>query len=114
MQIESEALDGNLTAIRLVGRLDSAGVETVEAQFVDQAAATPAVLVDLSAVDFMASSGISMLIAAARGRAALGGKLVLCHCQPRVTHVLSTAGIDSILPICKDRDDARAELARDG
>ena len=110
MQIDSEALDTNLTAILLSGRLDSAGVQTIETQFAQRAAITDAVLVDLSAVDFIASGGISMLIAAARGRAGQGGKLVLCQCQPRVRQVLATAGIDSIIQIFEQRDDAHAEL----
>lgn len=114
MQIDSEALGAQVTAIRLAGRLDSAGVETVEAQFVTRAAATDKVLVDLSAVDFIASGGISMLIAAARDRAGHGGRLVLCHCQPRVQHVLATAGLDSVIPIYSDRDGALGELGGAG
>ena len=114
MQIESESLGAEITVIRLSGRLDSAGVETIEARFVEQAAVTAGVLVDLSAVDFIASSGISMLIAAARERAGRGGKLVLCLCQPRVSHVLGTAGLDSVVPIYGDREAALAELGSVG
>ncbi len=54
---------------------------------------------DLSAVDFMDSSGLGLIIGRFNTAAEIGGKLVLKRPTNRVEKVLSLAGIERIITI---------------
>lgn len=100
---------GEIKKIALVGRLDLLGAQSVDQKFTAQAAAAKAfVVVDLSAVDFIASIGIRTLISAAKAQKARGGKLVLFAPQPMVKQVLVTSGVSIMVPVA---DDETAALA---
>ena len=47
---------------------------------------------------------------AARAQAARGGRLVLCNLDPMVKKVLVTAGIDGLIPIFDDFEEACSAL----
>jgi anti-anti-sigma factor len=68
------------------------------------------VVVDLSGVPFVASMGMRLLLLVAKTMAVRGGKMALLSPQPEVAAVLRTAGIDSIVPICTERDAAIAKV----
>ena len=111
MKMDSQQLDGGITLIRLDGRLDIEGAQTLDQPFTYLTSTHPAkIAVDLSQVSFVASIGIRTLLAGARGQASRGGKLVLFGAQPMVRRVLQTAGVDQLLTLCADFDAARAAL----
>jgi anti-anti-sigma factor len=56
-------------------------------------------VIDLSRVDFLASMGIRMFIASARGLHLKGAKMVLFGAQPLVWSVLEHVALDQIIPI---------------
>jgi anti-anti-sigma factor len=68
------------------------------------------IAIDMSKVTFLASIGIRTLITAARAQAGRGGKLVLCNLDPMVRKVLTTAGIDQLIPIFDSFEAASTEL----
>ena len=97
------AVDGEidtLTAARLQAGLD----EAVEAARADGAS----VVADLSGVTFLASSGLAVLIGAARRLAELGGRLHLVAASRAVTRPLQVTGADALFDI---HDDVAAALA---
>lgn len=111
MQIESESLDGNVIKIMLNGRLDMMGNQDIEMKFTALAATDKAgVLVDMSDVEFIASIGIRTLITIAKSQAHRGGKMVLCNLQDMVRDVLVTSGVDAIVDIYDNTDDALVAL----
>lgn len=111
MKMDSQTLDGDITLIRLDGRLDIEGAQTLDQPFTYLTSTHPAkIAVDLSDVSFVASIGIRTLLAGARGQASRGGRLVLFGAQPMVLRVLQTAGVDQLLTLCTDLDTARAAL----
>lgn len=57
------------------------------------------IIVDFSAVEFMNSSGLSVLISATRKLRSTGGNLVIRNAQPMVRKTLSIAGVDELLTI---------------
>jgi anti-sigma B factor antagonist len=91
------AVDGEidtLTAARLQAGLDEA---------VDTAAAEgSAVVVDLSGVTFLASSGLAVLIGGARRLAELGGRLGLVAASRAVTRPLQVTGADALFDVHDD------------
>ncbi len=94
--------------VSLSGRLDADGLASVEDDFHAAATAEPNVIVDLTAVDFLASMGIRMLVAASQDQAELGGKLVLAGPDAMTMRILKTTGIDQLVPVHPTSDDAAA------
>jgi anti-anti-sigma factor len=111
MKIESDMLAGDVRRIGLEGRLDIDGVHAAEARFTELATADPGrVVVDLAGVSLLASIGLRLLLAAARGQKARGGRLALAAARPAVRKVLLSAGIDRLMPVFDDLESARASL----
>lgn len=106
MNIESESLDGGVLKITLQGRMDVQGAQDVDLKFSGYTATRRLVIVDLSEVNFLASMGIRSILLVAKAIAARGGKVALYNPDANVTKVLETAGVDSIIPICRSVDEA--------
>jgi anti-anti-sigma factor len=111
--MELRVIDGSdrVTKLSLNGRLDSTGVDKIEAQFLAVAQATGKhAIVDLSGVTFIASMGIRMLISAARAMSRRQSKLVLFAPQAMVGEVLNHAALGDVIPIAGDESAAIALL----
>ncbi len=111
MELETEAMDGGVTLIRLRGRMDMSGAQQIDLKFTALTTVKQgAYIVDMSAVDFLASIGIRTLLVSAKGAQARGGRLVLLKPIKLVADALETAGITRILPVFDDLDAARASV----
>lgn len=103
---------GPVRKIVFVGRLDTQGVDRVEARF--GAAVVPGAhktVVDLSQVTFLASLGIRMLISTARSLSRKGGKIVLYGATPAVHEVIETTALQEIIPVAATEEEALALAA---
>jgi|JI8StandDraft_1071087.scaffolds.fasta_scaffold365474_1 anti-sigma B factor antagonist len=104
-------LDGGVTCIRLSGRLDSPGIDRIEVKFTAAVVSRAHnAVIDLSGVDFLASMGIRMFIASARGLHLKGAKMVLFGAQPLVHSVLEHVALDQIIPIAANETQALERL----
>lgn len=111
MDMEISECGDAVYKVSLRGRLDTPGVDKIEARFDALVApAGRAVMVDLSNVPFLASMGIRMLITAARTKQKVGGKLVLYGTQPLVREVFDHVALDQIIPIVADEHQAMGVL----
>ena len=95
-----------LTAPRLAAGLD----EALEAGSADDTA----VVVDLSGVTFLASSGLAVLIGGARRVASTGGRLHLVAASRSVTRPLQVTGADALFDVHTDVASAFAATAPRG
>lgn len=112
MQISLLDSDSGVRRVRLVGRLDSAGVDHVELKFNAATAAREShVIVDLAGVSFLASMGVRMLVAAAKSLSSKGYKMVLLNPQAPVDEFLTDAALYEILPVARGEEEAQAVLA---
>jgi anti-sigma B factor antagonist len=114
MAINFEDVNEDLRRISLSDRLDVLGTEAIETRFAALAAAVQRrVVVDLTAVSFLASMGIRALISNAKAQQRRGGRMVLfVGNNTSVAKVLETAGIDQLIPVFTDATAAeRAALA---
>ena len=112
MQIDVTELDGGIQHIRLAGRMDIEGTQAIDLKFTALTASRrSAVIVDLSEVSFLASIGMRTLLSSAKALGLRGGKMVLLSPQPMVATALSTAGIDTLIPVHVDLGSARQALA---
>jgi anti-sigma B factor antagonist len=103
---------GNVGAkITLVGKLDIVGAEKIDLPLATAAGRRGNIVVDMSRVGFIASTGIRHLVMAAKTVAGGAGKLVLLDPTPLVTAMLITLGLDDVLPIVRSEDEARAVFA---
>lgn len=111
MKIESESLEGGVVKINLAGRMDVQGTQEIDLKFNGYTATQRAVIVDMAAVDFLSSLGIRSLLLVGKAILKRGGKMVLLNPDSSVTHILQMAGIDTLIPIYKSLDEARAAVA---
>ena len=100
MEIREKTADRNLL-LELSGELDHhAARQAMEDIELAVDAALPLKLVlDLSGVSFMDSSGIAVLLRAHRRMLALGGSLLVCHVPEQAKRVLDAAGLGRLITI---------------
>lgn len=114
MSISHEDVGENLRRIVITGRLDLPGTDSVAATLKELTAAPKkGVVVDLSALRFLASIGIRALITSAKAVQQRGGKMVLVvNDGSTVMMSLEATGLDALMPIYKHADEAeKAALA---
>lgn len=106
MNLSTEMLPGGVAKVILDGSLDIPGSQAIDLRFNVIAGANKAVVVDLSAVTFVASIGIRTLLTGAKAIQLKGGKLVLFNPSAAVEKVLRVTGVDTLMPIFADFDAA--------
>jgi anti-sigma B factor antagonist len=100
----------NINHVVLDGRMDVAGTQEVEAAFNAVVAGSPNVVVDLGKVSYICSLGMRMLVAGAKSQSRIGGKMVLANPDELTRKILKTTGIDHLIPIFNDLDEALASI----
>jgi anti-sigma B factor antagonist len=111
MDISADDLADGITKVVLRGRFDTTGAVVVELPFNKVATEKQKIVVDLSAVNFLASYGIRVLLVGAKVVKSKGGSLVIVCPDNNVAKVLKTAGMDSLIPIYQTEAAATAALA---
>jgi anti-sigma B factor antagonist len=114
MSITHSDVGADLRRIEISGRLDTAGTDSVASKLVELAAAPKkAIVVDLSALRYLASIGIGALITTAKQVKERGGKLVLVvNSGSTVRMSLESTGVDQLIPVFDSVSDAeKAALA---
>lgn len=101
-----EATD-DLSHVALSDRLDAAGVQRIESEFMARTAARgKPTVVDMAEVDFIASLGIRMLVSYVKELVQAGARLALLKPQPVVEEALRKIALTDLLPIEHDLDTA--------
>ena len=109
IEVAEEREDGALVLLP-VGRLDSANARAFEAIVMDRiGAGEQRLVVDFSKLNFISSSGMRVLLMAARQLHSKQGILVLCSMQDHIHEVFRISGFDQIIPIRDSRQAALAE-----
>jgi anti-anti-sigma factor len=108
MSITYDDIGENLRRIVISGRLDMPGTDSVAPQLVELTAAPKkGVVVDLTAVKFLASIGIRALITSAKAVQQRGGKMVLVVNEGSTVNMsLEATGVDLLIPVFKSAADA--------
>ena len=112
MAIDFEDVSEDFRLIKLSGRLDVKGTSEIEMKFTAlSAAAAKKVLVDLRDVNFLASIAIRAIITNAKALQMKSGRMALLATPDSgVAETLETTGIDELVPMFTDADEAKAEL----
>ncbi|GAB2470631.1 STAS domain-containing protein [Xylanimonas ulmi] len=113
MNIDKTAVDG-AAVVALAGRLDNAGSQVAREALITAIEPGGRLVIDMTACDYVASSGLRVLLIAAKQAAMAGCKAVLCGVQPAVWDVIVMTGFEDVLEAFGDRTQALAALTATG
>lgn len=109
-EVSDEIVDG-VTVVAVRGEIDVATAPTLKDRLATYGERGDAyMVVDLRAVPFLDSTGLGVLIGAARRQREHGGDLHLVATEPRVVKVFEITGLLEMLPIHADVATARREV----
>ena len=107
MQISHERSD-NVTVLSLNGRLDELATTEVEKAFMDCLHSEACgLIVDLSAVEYISSSGLRVLLMLAKAMKKQDRDLRLCRLSPFVAEVFEISNFTAMFNIYDDLEVAR-------
>jgi anti-anti-sigma factor len=114
MAIEFQDSSDTLRTVSISGRMDLVGTDEIATKFAALTASTQRrVVLDLTAVSFLASIGIRAIITNAKAMLARGGRLVIfVGANQTVLKTLETTGIDSLIPLFSDLAEAQRAAAQ--
>ncbi len=98
---------GEVKVIRIEGKLDtqtSPDVQTQLAQLIDQGATK--LVVNFEKLDYISSTGLNVLLAAAKRLEGNNGKLRVCSLNEFVQEVFDISGFTTILTVTKTEPEA--------
>jgi anti-sigma B factor antagonist len=101
------------SVVTLTGELDLSAIPTIEDRLFRELRSRPGIVVDLSGVTFIDSSGIAVLIHAFRETEGGGQLHTVVAPGSQVERVFALAGIDRALPLFSSLDEAVEALAAD-
>ncbi len=111
MEMSVDTNETGVTQVQLDGSLDIAGAEAIDMKMSVLAGNSSKVVIDMANVSFMASIGVRTLVKAAKAINQKGGKMVVARPNDTVAKVLSTTGVDQMIPVHGDIGAAIADVS---
>jgi anti-anti-sigma factor len=106
MQLSTTPISANATKITLIGQMNAAGAQKIDLSFNVTIGASQNVIVDMTEVDFLASMGIRTLVVGAKALNRKGGRMVILKPAADVEQVLIASGIDTLISIVHEEQEA--------
>jgi anti-anti-sigma factor len=108
MPLEQQvAQEQGVTVVALAGQLDSRTAPELEKSLLQLVAkGERELLIDLAALDYVASAGLRIFVMVGKRLAADGGRLALCAVNASVLKVLEVSGFVSLFPLLPNRREA--------
>ncbi len=98
---------GDIEFVTLSGRFDTDTAQKVEENFDELShLGSSRTVVDMSAVDYVSSSMIRVLLKTLKRHRAASGDMKLASLQPQILKVLKIAGMDALFGIHESADEA--------
>ena len=100
MEINAKSMDRNLV-LELSGEIDHHGARDAmrELELAVDAALPKKLVLDMTGVTFMDSSGIALILRAQQRMRLLDGSILVCHVPEQAKRVLDAAGIGRLVTI---------------
>jgi anti-sigma B factor antagonist len=100
---------GNRTVVTAQGELDAHSAPTLQGQLDPLTAVSGAlVVIDLSAVGFIDSTGLGVLVSTLKHVREVNGRLDVVVSSPRVLKVFTLTGLNAVIPLHATLDEALA------
>ena len=107
MQIKIEQLNKDKAVLQPIGRMDIESSPTMRQAILDMVEQNiRTVVIDLSQVEFMDSSGLSALVSGMKALRRIDGKLNLCNANAQIRTALRLTMLDRVLPAFDSIDQA--------
>lgn len=98
MELSVKELEPGIFQASLSGRFDADGMAAIRSQFQNNVPNDADLLVvEMSGVDMLASSGIRLLLSKAKSVKAAGGKMVIAGAQTQVEYPMTISGVDTVI-----------------
>jgi anti-anti-sigma factor len=97
---------GGIILVELKGKIDTASAQATEEMLFDETAGARQLVIDLSAVGYINSAGLRVILGAGSRMQSVGGRLILCAVPSYIKEVLDIAGLSALFPICATRAEA--------
>jgi anti-sigma B factor antagonist len=112
MTIDHQELSDDIRLVKLDGRLDIAGTESVSTRYTALTGANgKRIIVDLTGVSFLGSIGIRMLLSGAKANQQRGGRTVLLIAgNDSVARTLDVAGMTALMPVFATVEEAKTAI----
>ena len=110
MELLIESVSETVTKAAPVGRWDIVGAAAIDLPLSALAGSGRSLIIDLTQVSFLSSMGIRSIVMSAKATSLRQAKLILLSPDANIATVLSTTGIDSLVPICHALEDALAAI----
>jgi anti-sigma B factor antagonist len=111
MEMSISVIPPGIRIIALTGRMDIPGSQEIDLKFsVEVAFDQSPLILDLGGVEFMASIGIGMIVAAAKVVQRRKGKFCLLNPRPVVLLTLERTQIQTVVPIFFAQEEAIRNL----
>ncbi|MES2465485.1 MAG: STAS domain-containing protein [Armatimonadota bacterium] len=109
--IRQTRTDHGVTVVEAQGEIDLATTPQLSSALYEAAITSPYVIVDLSAVTYMDSSGFGALLGATKKLRPDGGTLYLVGCSPNIERMLVITRLNTIFSIHSTEAEARSAIA---
>ena len=110
MRVQTDPLDGETTLVAIAGEVTFSNVNGLGRELAGALhAGARNLVIDLSAVEFIDSSGLSALLSASSQARERGGAVALVHGE-RPPSIFRFRGVERLLALYASRDDALAGL----
>jgi anti-sigma B factor antagonist len=110
MDISEDRKAGSVI-LALSGKLDATTAKTLEEKILGVInSGAQRLVLDLSQLEYVSSSGLRVFLLAAKRLQGINGKIVFCGRQDHIRQVFDLAGFSSILSIYGSRDEAIKSL----
>lgn len=96
------------TLVIVEGRLDTMTAGSFETQVMPLASVTTRMVIDMSGLEYISSTGLRVFLLAQKAIGQKGGSLVLCNLRPAIREIFDIAGFSKIFSIVEDRESALA------
>jgi anti-sigma B factor antagonist len=111
LQVQDRELDAHTHLIELAGQVDLYSAPEFKqrtAEVIEQGKSR--LIVDLTQVTFMDSTGLSVLVGALKRLRLMGGALAIVATDEGTLRLFEMTGLDASFPISESRDEAVAAL----
>ena len=98
---------GSVKVVAVDGRLDTTNYNELEAvvnKLINEGVKD--VVFDLSALEYISSSGLRVMLLTLKKTSAAGGKLILCNMKEGIREIFEISGFTTIFSIMPDMNDA--------
>ena len=105
MNVDILHVEGS-TIVNVEGRLDTMTAGAFEAKIIPLTETTRKLVINMSALDYISSTGLRVFLVAQKKIRQAGGQLSLCCLQPAIREIFDIAGFSTIFPIFPDQESA--------